>query len=226
MKGIVSILLAITMIAGSALGAPKTGQIGGNVPSVDYDAHRLYTLLVVPENYKSDAVSQAVIQEFGADPIIRENSITRINVADKDFQQRWGNSFVEAQNGVATVAVIEENGSQASRLYKMPMTAGTDFKSERLRCQQCIANVSSDGCIDCLRKKQQQQRQQKQAEPPAATPPAANAPPQLPPIANTPPAADKPAEEEKANGGLIAVVLLGMGGLVLVGMGGLRAQVS
>jgi hypothetical protein len=208
----------LLMLAAPGFSAPqKVGQIDGSVPGVEYDVQRLYTMIVVPTNHSSDSMSQAVIQEFGGDPVIRENTITKISVADAGFSERWGSSFSEAAAGKPTVAVIQENGSEAKCLYKMPITSAKEMKSERIRCRQIILN-NGRGCVDCLKKP-------KPPATPAVNPGGGNAPPALPPIANTPAEEEEGlvAKEDEPNMALVLGVCVVMGGVVLIGMGAIRS---
>ncbi len=145
-------------------------QIDGNVPAIVYDnEHKLHTLIAVPTGWQSDPLSQRVIQTFGSDRTIREQSSVKIVQADQNFAYRWGTSLPEAASGHPVVLAMQENGAQAKSVYKMAFTPATDVKHECQRLKKLLKKF----CPICPR--------------PKPTPdPTTPAQPTLPPIVDTP----------------------------------------
>ena len=170
------------------------GAINGNVPSIAYDTNRAYTMIVLPAN-GGGLYGKQIVELFGGDPTIRNQSVVRIHNADAPFLARWGGSFPEAVAGTPTVCVLQEAGGQVRSVYKMPMGPETFGLEELKRVQAVLASI-----CPCTPK-------------PAPTPgpgpgPMPNNQPTMPPLNNTPPGTGPADADDKS--GLVLIAIVGL----------------
>jgi hypothetical protein len=170
------------------------GAINGSVPTIQYDNMRVYVQIALP--MQPSPLSDKVLQTFGGDAVIRQNSIVRVNKSDKNFEEYWGDGFIEAKQGIGCVAIILENGGQVQALWKAPVTSEQDLNSLVKQCQAKLLDVNLN-CPNC-------------PKPSPSTPstPSPQTNPSLPPIPNSvgPDAVKPSGETDWGMVGLVAAV--------------------